>query len=138
MILGKGKLREVVISSSNPQDFDLNHHTPQPRQSPDGPEWDALAATPEFKRLIREKKAFIIPALLLFLIFTLSYPLLAGLAPHFMSLRVFGEVTVIYIYSITEFFVGWLVAWRYAKAALRFDESARAIVLKASQQGPGE
>jgi uncharacterized membrane protein (DUF485 family) len=101
-------------------------------------DWDGIAEAADFKHLVRQKKVFIIPALLLFLAFTLSYPILAGLAPRFMSLRVFGQVTVVYIYSISEFFVGWLVAWRYARAAARFDEFAKGIVLKANQQGLGE
>ena len=121
----------------SPGQQDLGFHNRRSGEVPRS-KWDRVANSSDFKNLVRKKKLFIIPTLLFFLAYTLSYPILAGIAPRFMSIKVFGEATVIYIFSISEFFLGWLVAWRYALAAARFDDSAKEIVQKTTEDCPGE
>lgn len=98
----------------------------------------SIAASPEFKKLLSDKKSFILPTVLLLVAFILSYSFLAGIAPRFMSMKLFGSVTVIYVFSIAVFFVGWLVAWRYSKVAERFDATAQETLEKAGRPGHEE
>ena len=60
--------------------------------------WEALAASPEFRRLISAKRNFIIPAVIFFLVYYFALPLGNGLAPRLMntnSVSVFsGSVTL--------------------------------------------
>jgi uncharacterized membrane protein (DUF485 family) len=39
-----------------------------------------------------------------------------------MSTRVFGTVTVAYLFALSQFVVGWAIAWMYLKASNRFDK----------------
>jgi uncharacterized membrane protein (DUF485 family) len=93
-------------------------------------EWDRLANTQEFKDLMATKKVFIIPAFVFFVVYYFALPVLVGYAPHFMSTKV-GLVNLAYLFALSQFFVAWLIAGLYVKAANDFDRLAKDIVEKA-------
>lgn len=95
--------------------------------------WDHVAASRQFQHLIKIKRAFIIPAFLFFLVYCLSLPVLAGYAPHLMAKKLFWGMSLAYLFALSQFFVGWLIVWRYVKAAARFDELAKDISRQAQQ-----
>jgi uncharacterized membrane protein (DUF485 family) len=45
-----------------------------------------------------------------------------------LGAKVFGVVNVAYLFALSQFFVAWIVAVLYVRAASRFDTMARAIV----------
>jgi uncharacterized membrane protein (DUF485 family) len=45
-----------------------------------------------------------------------------------MATKVFGIVNVAYLFALSQFFVAWIVAALYVRAAGGFDEIARRIV----------
>jgi len=51
-----------------------------------------------------------------------------------MSLRVVGSVTLGYVYALSQFVVGWIIAWLYLKAASRFDALTKDILDQAREQ----
>ena len=44
--------------------------------------------------------------------------------------KVFGVVNVGYLFALSQFFMAWLLAWAYVRAAGRFDKMARDVVEK--------
>jgi uncharacterized membrane protein (DUF485 family) len=80
------------------------------------------------------KKVFIIPVFVFFLAFYFALPLLAGFAPGFMSVKVIGGVSRAYVFALAQFVVAWAIAWRYVKAAGKFDQLAKDIVAQAEAQ----
>jgi uncharacterized membrane protein (DUF485 family) len=97
-------------------------------------EWDRLANTQEFKDLMATKKIFIVPAFVFFVVYYFALPVLVGYAPQFMSTKV-GPVNLAYLFALSQFFVAWLIAGLYVKAANDFDRLARDIVQKAENKG---
>ncbi len=93
-------------------------------------EWDRLANTQEFKDLMATKRVFIIPAFVFFVVYYFALPVLVGYAPHFMSIKV-GVVNLAYLFALSQFFVAWLIAALYVRAANDFDRLAKDIVQKA-------
>jgi uncharacterized membrane protein (DUF485 family) len=81
-------------------------------------DWERVAATDEFKRLIAAKRRFIAPAVIFFI----------GYAPGLMSRRVLGVINLAYLFALSQFFMAWIVAALYMRAAGRFDEMARKII----------
>jgi uncharacterized membrane protein (DUF485 family) len=71
--------------------------------------------------LLARKKAFILPAFLFFLLYYLLLPILVGWAPTLMSHRVFGAVTLAYLFALSQFVVGWAIAGLYLRASTKFD-----------------
>jgi uncharacterized membrane protein (DUF485 family) len=97
---------------------------------PDRAEWDRIAPSAQFQDLLTRKKAFIIPAFLFFLVYYLALPILVGYAPKLMSTRVFGTVTLAYLFSLSQFAVGWTIAALYLKASARFDRLIKDLLIK--------
>jgi uncharacterized membrane protein (DUF485 family) len=93
-------------------------------------DWDKVAATEEFRELLKAKLKFIAPATLFFVVYYFALPILVGYAPKLMEKEVFGSVNLAYLFALSQFFMAWIVAALYVRAAGRFDKMAAAILTK--------
>jgi uncharacterized membrane protein (DUF485 family) len=91
-------------------------------------DWDTIAASRGFKELLKAKARFIIPATIFFIVYYFALPILVGYAPELMRRRVFGNVNVAYLFALSQFFMAWVIALLYVRAAARHDRMAREIV----------
>jgi len=96
-------------------------------------DWQRLAATAEFKSLLRAKARFIVPATVFFIVYYFTLPILVGYAPQLMARKVIGVVNVAYLFALSQFFMAWIVAWAYVRAAGRFDKMARDVIDKGAR-----
>jgi uncharacterized membrane protein (DUF485 family) len=111
-----------------------------PGESSPGPAqavWDRVAESREFKDLMATKKMFIVPAFIFFVLYYFALPVLVGYAPQFMSIRI-GHVNLAYLFALSQFFVAWLIAGLYVKAANNFDRLSKDILEKAESGKGGE
>ena len=104
-----------------------------PREKPgdedvDVVDWERVAALDEFRALLKAKRKFIVPATIFFIVYYFSLPVLVGYAPQLMAAKVFGVVNVAYLFALSQFFVAWMVAWAYVRAAARFDGMAQRVL----------
>jgi uncharacterized membrane protein (DUF485 family) len=100
--------------------------------------WDRIAASKEFQDLMATKRAFIVPAFVFFVLYYFALPVLVGYAPELMSRKVIGRVNLAYLFALSQFFVAWLIAWLYVKAANSFDRLSEDIVEKAENTKEGK
>ena len=102
---------------------------PDPKLPVDSvPNWEAIAASARFKELLRAKRRFIVPAMIFFIVYYFALPVLVGYARPFMEKRVLGPVNLAYLFALSQFFMAWIVAALYVRAANRFDRQAREII----------
>jgi uncharacterized membrane protein (DUF485 family) len=66
-----------------------------------------------------------------------ALPVLVGYAPRFMDTKV-GPVNLAYLFALSQFFVAWLIAGLYVKAANGFDRLAKDILNKAEDAKGGQ
>jgi uncharacterized membrane protein (DUF485 family) len=92
--------------------------------------WEHVAAMDEFKSLIAAKLKFIVPATIFFLVYYFALPVLVGYAPQLMETKVFGVVNLAYLFALSQFFMAWILAALYLRAAGRFDNMARNVIDK--------
>jgi len=97
--------------------------------------WNKIAESKEFKDLMATKKVFIVPAFIFFIVYYFALPVLVGYAPQFMATKV-GYVNLAYLFALSQFFVAWIIAGLYVKAANDFDRLAKDILEKA-ENGKG-
>ncbi len=97
-------------------------------------EWDRIASGAQFQRLLAAKKRFIIPAFAFFLVYYFLLPILIGYAPSLMRARIMG-VSVAYMFALSQFLVGWVIAWLYLRAAARFDHLSAQIARQDCEPG---
>ena len=99
--------------------------------------WDRIAESKEFQDLMATKRLFIVPAFVFFVVYYFALPVLVGYAPELMSRKVIGQVNLAYLFALSQFFVAWLIAWLYVKAANSFDRLSNDIVERAEKDKGG-
>jgi uncharacterized membrane protein (DUF485 family) len=90
--------------------------------------WQGIAATPEFKSLLKAKVRFIFAASAFFMVYYFALPLLVGYAPNLMARKIRGVINVAYVFALSQFVMAWMVAALYVRVAGRFDRRAKEII----------
>jgi uncharacterized membrane protein (DUF485 family) len=96
-------------------------------------DWSRVTKMPEFRTMVRAKLRFIIPAVIFFVVYYFALPVLVGYAPGLMSKRVIGVVNIAYLFALSQFFMAWIIAALYLRAAARFDKMEHRVIEKAEQ-----
>src|SRR5262245_52417024 len=91
-------------------------------------DYEEIAATPEFRALVRAKVRFIVPATLFFVIYYFALPVLVGYAPAWMDQKVLGPVNLAYLFALSQFVMAWVLAALYVRRASRFDAMAAKVL----------
>ena len=94
----------------------------------DTPDWAAIERTPEFRALVRAKRAFIIPATLFFVAYYFALPALVGYWPEMMSTTVAGRINLAYVFALSQFAMAWALMAAYVRRARRFDRMAETLL----------
>jgi len=123
----------VALPEKNISSADVSTFAAKPSQDAHQIEWDRVAAKQEFKDLMATKKMFIVPAFVFFVVYYFLLPVLVGYAPAFMSTKVWGPVNLAYLFALSQFFMAWIIAFLYVKAANGFDKLAKDIIDNLSQ-----
>lgn len=92
--------------------------------------WDPIAKSEEFKDLLALKKTFILPAFLIFFFYYFALPIAVGFAPKWMSVAIIGDVTLGFVFALSQFVIGGIIAWLYLGASNKFDALTRDILKK--------
>ena len=98
--------------------------------------WDEIATSKEFRDLMATKKIFIVPAFIFFVVYYFALAVLVGYAPQFMSAKI-GKVNLAYLFALSQFFVAWIIAGLYVRAANGFDRLAKDILDEAERARGG-
>ena len=105
-------------------------------EEPDVLDWNRLAASDRFRNLLKAKRRFIVPAMIFFIVYYFALPVLIGYARPFMETRVFGPVNYAYLFALSQFFMAWIIAALYVRAAARFDKMAAGVVSQSEDAAP--
>jgi uncharacterized membrane protein (DUF485 family) len=97
-------------------------------------DWSRVTQMPEFRAMVRAKLRFIIPAVIFFVVYYFALPVLVGYAPGLMSKRVIGVVNIAYLFALSQFFMAWIIAALYLRAAARFDRMEHTVIEKAEEK----
>jgi uncharacterized membrane protein (DUF485 family) len=93
--------------------------------------WDRVAESHQFKHLMATKRTFVIPAFVFFLTYYFLLPVLVGYAPNFMSIKIWGNVNIAYVFALSQFFMAWVVAALFIRASDNFDKLSKDIIEEA-------
>ena len=87
-----------------------------------------IARNPEFEDLLAAKSRFIVPATVFFIVYYFALPISVGYAKEFMSTPVLGPLNWAYLFALSQFFMAWIIAGLYMRAANRFDAMAKRVL----------
>jgi len=99
-------------------------------------DWEAVASSPAFRKLIDGKKRFLIPAVVFFLVYYFLLPSFAGWAKALMAVKVSGAINFGYVFALSQFVMVWVLAWLYVRKANQFDRMADQVAREV--KGGGE
>lgn len=91
-------------------------------------DWQRIEAEAPFRHLVAVKRRFIIPATIIFVIYYFSLPVLVGYFPEVMSRKVFGNVSLAYVFALSQFVMAWAIMALYLRRAKYFDQLEHEIV----------
>jgi uncharacterized membrane protein (DUF485 family) len=85
------------------------------------PDWNRMADSPEFRRILAARRKFVIPAFSFFVAYYLLLHILMGLARRLMSVKIFDAVTLGYLFALSQFVVGGAIAVLYLRTSAKRD-----------------
>jgi uncharacterized membrane protein (DUF485 family) len=103
-------------------------------KNPTDVDWARLEAMPEFRALLARKARFIIAATLFFLTYYLSLPVLVGWWPQMMKIKIWAGLNVAYLFALSQFFMAWILAFFYTRAAAGWDAEVKALLAKSGHE----
>lgn len=81
---------------------------------------DRVARTSAFEELVRKKKAFLVPAVIFYLVFYMGMPILGGFTTM-LNVQAVGELTWAFIYALAQFPMVWIFCHLYRNRAHKWD-----------------
>ncbi|GAB3057304.1 DUF485 domain-containing protein [Virgibacillus ainsalahensis] len=85
------------------------------------------AESSEFKRLLSQRKKFIVPCAIFFLIFYFTLPVLTSYT-SFLNQPVIGDISWAWIFALSQFVMTWILCTIYVKKSANFDKQANEII----------
>nr|MBO2469441.1 DUF485 domain-containing protein [Bacillota bacterium] len=88
--------------------------------------WEEVARDETFRHLVAEKKRFIVPATIFFLVYYFALIVLIGFFT-FLNAKIVASITWVHVFALSQFVMAWTIAILYAQKANRFDRVADTI-----------
>lgn len=83
--------------------------------------------TEKFKYLSREKKKFIVPLTIFFLVFYFALPILTSYT-NVLNHPAIGDISWVWVFAVAQFLMTWSLVMIYMKKAATFDRIAEEIM----------
>ena len=91
-------------------------------------DWERVERSPEFERLVAERRRIVIPSLIVFVLVFGTFTVLAAWGRHFMAHQIVSGFTVAYAFALGLIVMTWLLAFIYIRASnSRIDPLAEAV-----------
>lgn len=91
-------------------------------------DFEEIAKSEKFSQLMKEKKRFLVPLTLFFLVFYFMLPILTSYTT-ILNTPAIGPITWTWIYAFAQFIMTWALCMIYVRKATKFDQMADEIVL---------
>ena len=115
----------------------MNHNeTVLQDSTKDGTELDysKIVQSSSFQQLLREKRKFIIPWSIFFLVFYFTLPILTSYS-SVLNKTAFGSISWAWVFGGAQFIMTWALCIIYTKRASRFDRTVETIKESAAKGG---
>ena len=87
-------------------------------------DWSAIADSAPFRELLRAKRRFIVPVMVISILYYFALPVLVGWFPELMKKKVGSGANLAYLFALSQFFMAWIVAALYVAKAGAWDKAA--------------
>ena len=96
-------------------------------------DYSAIVKSEEFQQLLKEKKKFILPFTLFFLVFYFALPIMTSYT-SVLNHKFYGHITWAWVFAFAQFVMTWALCMIYSKKAVRFDKLSNEVLKKGGRQ----
>ncbi|SFA55593.1 Uncharacterized membrane protein, DUF485 family [Parageobacillus thermantarcticus] len=97
-------------------------------------DYSQIVQSSSFQHLMREKKNFILPSTLFFLVFYFALPILTSYS-NVLNASAIGPISWAWVFAFAQFIMTWALCTIYSKRAAKFDEIVERIKQEAKEGG---
>lgn len=97
-------------------------------------EWTRIPRTTAFRELVKTKRAFLIPAIVVFIVVYFAFPVLIGFT-SVLDAKVLGAINLAYLYAYAQFAMILGLAHLYLAKAKQWDELVEHTKREAAEKG---
>ncbi|HLR65466.1 MAG TPA: DUF485 domain-containing protein [Pseudogracilibacillus sp.] len=89
--------------------------------------YEEIVQKPKFKQLMDNKKKFIVPFTIFFLIFYFTLPIMTSYS-EVLNTPAIGDISWVWIFAIAQFVMTWTLCTIYVRRFAKFDVDADDIL----------
>lgn len=89
--------------------------------------YEEIVQKPKFKKLMENKKKFILPFTIFFLVFYFTLPILTSYST-ILNKPAIGDISWVWVFAIAQFVMTWTLSVIYVRRFSRFDKDAEDIL----------
>jgi uncharacterized membrane protein (DUF485 family) len=97
-------------------------------------DYSKIVQSSSFQKLLREKRNFIIPWSIFFLVFYFTLPILTSYT-SVLNQTAFGSISWAWVFGAAQFIMTWALCIIYTNRASRFDKTVETIKESAAKGG---
>lgn len=97
-------------------------------------DYSEIVQSSSFQQLLREKRNFIIPWSIFFLVFYFTLPVLTAYS-HILNKIAFGSISWAWVFGTAQFIMTWVLCMIYSSRAAKFDKKVDAIKQSIIKEG---
>jgi uncharacterized membrane protein (DUF485 family) len=97
-------------------------------------DYSEIVQSSSFQQLLREKRNFIIPWSIFFLVFYFTLPVLTAYS-HILNKIAFGSISWAWVFGTAQFIMTWALCIIYSSRAAKFDKKVDAIKQSINKEG---
>lgn len=90
-------------------------------------DFEKVEQSDKFTKLMQDRKKFIVPMTIFFLVFYFLLPILTSYTT-FLNTPVIGDISWVWLFAIAQFVMTWVLCTLYVKKAATFDKQAEEII----------
>ena len=95
--------------------------------------YSAIVQSSEFQQLLKEKKKFIIPFTVFFLVFYFALPIMTSYS-SVLNNSFYGNITWAWVFAFAQFIMTWTLCMIYSKKAARFDRLSDEVLKRGGKR----
>ncbi|MDM5338281.1 DUF485 domain-containing protein [Fictibacillus enclensis] len=96
-------------------------------------DYSAIASSPSFQNLIRQKKKFLLPMSIFFLVFYFTLPIMTSYST-ILNTNAVGGISWAWIFAFSQFVMTWMLCILYSRKAIKFDQIADRVITQSEKE----
>ena len=98
------------------------------------PDYERVANSSQFKQFVSERKKFIVPLTIFFLLFYFLLPILTSYTT-ILNKPAIGDISWAWIFAFAQFIMTWVLCTLYVRKSASFDKQANQIIDEQLKEG---